>query len=341
MIAKTKDGPFGFDPVYTGNVAVDSFYVIPNHTMMDPDGFKWAANLRAVHLETDTLKIGGRAVLEPVFRNELIYHVDIGNDTNFIDNSVDELGSYHSRFDQEYGADEVTGKSWGHVGAGWGWTGSDSKWNTMREANYQENPDGLQYDLELVPGDYAVQVGWYENWGSRSQEILANGVVVVPETASLPSDYLMIDFDVTIPEGGDKLTLVFRSTNANNAYFSWFKLGVKCVDDNCATTCFDAMCDLRTTLYGGDPGTAIGKVKSERSQLSIYPNPAHDILNVEVDPMLHTNITVYDLTGKAVLDSRVDGSVKQLDISHLQNGVYFVKAYGEGGSSLQKLIISK
>jgi len=341
MIAKTKDGPFGFDPVYTGNVPVDSFYVIPNHTKMDPDGFKWAANLRAVHLETDTLKIGGRAVLEPVFRNELIYHVDIGNDTNYIDNSVDALGSNHSRFDQVYGADEATGKMWGHTGAGWGWTGAGNKWNTMREANFQENPDGLQYDFELEPGDYAVQIGWYENWGSRSQEISANGVVVVPEVASLPSDYLMIDFDVTIPEGGDKLTLVFKSTNANNAYFSWFKIGVKCLGDNCASTCFDPMCDLRTTLYGEDPGTAIRKVKSERTQLSIYPNPAHDILNVEVDPMLHTNIAVYDLTGKAILDSRVDGSVNQLDISHLQNGVYFVKAYGEGGSSLQKLIISK
>ena len=166
-------------------------------------------------------------------------------------------------------------------------------------------------------------------------------IVVVPEVASLPSDYLILDFDVTIPEGGDKLTLVFRTTNANNAYFSWFKLGVKCVDDNCATTCFDPMCDLRTTLYGGDPGTAIRKVNSEHSQLSIYPNPAHDILNVEVDPMLHTNIMIYYLTGKAVLDSNVDGSVQQLNISHLQNGVYFVKAYGEGGSSLQKLIISK
>jgi hypothetical protein len=342
MIAKTMDGPFGFDPIYTGNSEVDSFYVIPNHEILDPDGFKWNANLRAVNLETDTLKIGGRVVLEPVFRNELLYHVDIGNDTNYIDNSVDALGAYQSVFDQEYGEDEVTGKMWGHKGAGWGWLGAGNKWNTMREANYQANPDGLNYVLELEPGDYAVQIGWYENWGTRSQEISANGDIVVAEVASLPSDYLIIDFDVTIPEGVDSLSLVFRSTNSNNAYFSWFKVGAKCVDDTCATTCFDPMCELRTTLYEGEgPGTDIRKVKAETSELNIYPNPANSILFVEVDPMLYSHIEIYDLTGKGVLKSIVDGSVKQLDISYLQNGIYVVKAFGEGGTSLQKLIISK
>ena len=324
------DGPFGFDPIYTGNSEVDSFYVIPNHEILDPDGFKWSANLRAVNLETDTLKIGGRVVLEPVFRNELIYHVDIGNDTNYVDNSVDALGSYQSVFDQEYGEDEGTGKMWGHKNAGWGWTGAGNKWNTMREANYQNNPEGLNYVLELEPGEYAVQIGWYENWGTRSQEITANGEIMVAEVASLPSDYLIIDFDVTIPDGVDSLSMIFRSTNSNNAYFSWFKVGTKCVDDTCATTCFDPMCELRTTLYEGEgPGTAAKELRADLSELLIYPNPAYNILNVEVDPLLYKNIVIYDLTGKVVMNSTVTSSLNHLEISHLKNGIYLVKAFGE------------
>ena len=119
-IGKTKEGTFGFAPVYTANTGIDSFYVVANHTKMNPDGFKFAGTLRIVHLEIDTLVIGARAVLEPVFRNELIYHVDLGNTSDSIDNSVDTLGSYQSVFDQMYGVDTVTGKNWGYLTDGWG-----------------------------------------------------------------------------------------------------------------------------------------------------------------------------------------------------------------------------
>ena len=30
-IGKTKEGTFGFDPVYTANNGIDSFYVVANH----------------------------------------------------------------------------------------------------------------------------------------------------------------------------------------------------------------------------------------------------------------------------------------------------------------------
>ena len=82
------------------------------------------SNLQAPYglciLKLTRLIVGARAVLEPVFRNELIYHIDLGNTTDSIDNSVDTLGSYQSVFDQPYGADAVTGKNWGYITDGWG-----------------------------------------------------------------------------------------------------------------------------------------------------------------------------------------------------------------------------
>ena len=44
-IGKTKEGTFGFAPVYTGNSGIDSFYVVANHTKMNLDGFKFPEHL--------------------------------------------------------------------------------------------------------------------------------------------------------------------------------------------------------------------------------------------------------------------------------------------------------
>jgi ELWxxDGT repeat protein len=337
-IGKTKAGAFGFDPVYTSNTGIDSFYVVANHTKMNPDGFKFASTLRIVHLEIDTLVVGERAVLEPVFRNELIYHIDLGNTTDSIDNSVDTLGSYQSVFDQMYGTDAVTGKSWGYLTDGWGILASGNKWSTMHEANYQANPEGQIYDLEVEPGDYVVQIGWYENWGSRTQNVSVNGVEMIAEIVSLPGDYLVEQFEVTVAE--NKLSLAWASLNANNAYFSWFKVGKKCTGDNCATQCFDPMCRLRSELYNPEVPTGTRDL-SKKAAPVLYPNPATNAVSIALDIKLFNSVQVVDLAGNTVLHINADKNITPLDVSHLQNGVYLVRAIGKGGIHTQKLVISR
>jgi Secretion system C-terminal sorting domain len=337
-IGKTKDGSFGFAPVYTANTGIDSFYVVANQTKLNPDGFKFASTLRIVHLEIDTLVVGERAVLEPVFRNELIYHVDLGNNTDSIDNSVDTLGAYQSVFDQAYGLDTLAGKTWGYQTPGWGILASGNKWSTMHEANYQANPEGQIYDLEVEPGDYVVQIGWYENWGSRTQNVSVNGVEMIAEIVSLPGDYLVEQFDVTV--AGNKLSLAWASLNANNAYFSWFKVGKKCTGDDCANQCFDPMCRLRTALYNQEVPTGIPDI-SKQSALVLYPNPAANSVNIALDIKMFNAVQVVDMSGNTVLYIKADKSITPLNVSDLQNGVYFVRAIGNGGIQTQKLVISR
>jgi ELWxxDGT repeat protein len=335
-IGKTKDGAYGFAPIYTSNTGVDSFYVVANHKKMSPDGFKFESTLRVVHLEIDTLTIGARAVLEPVFRNELIYHIDLGNETDSIDRSVDALGANQSVFDQAYGLDTLSGKTWGYKTGGWGWLGTGNKWNTMREANYQANPEGQFYDLEVEPGDYVVQIGWYENWGTRTQKVTANGVDVIAEIVSLPGDYLVDQFEVTVPE--NKLTIGWTSLNANNAYFSWLKVGKKCTGDDCATRCFDPMCELRASLYEQVP---TGNPEVTKKDAQLYPNPASTAVNIVLDNELYESVQIVDLTGKTVLRTNIDNNITRLNVSNLQNGVYLVRTIGKQGVKTQKLVISK
>lgn len=69
-------------------------------------------------------------------------------------------------------------------------------------------------------------------------------------------------------------------------------------------------------------------------QLSVFPNPAVGIVNLEsgpmADPFIHFRI--YKMQGELVLNGTLN-EVKSIDISGLKAGMYFVIASGEKGST--------
>ncbi len=61
----------------------------------------------------------------------------------------------------------------------------------------------------------------------------------------------------------------------------------------------------------------------EKNSFEIYPNPAKDNIQITInDKQLGEDISILDITGKIVIASKAKQSV---DISNLQNGVYFIK----------------
>lgn len=72
--------------------------------------------------------------------------------------------------------------------------------------------------------------------------------------------------------------------------------------------------------------------------VSIYPNPAKDIVKILNDNNLNiTNIEIIDLTGRIVMNTLKSTDI---DISELPEGQYFVKIYGET-TMVRKLFIIK
>lgn len=61
--------------------------------------------------------------------------------------------------------------------------------------------------------------------------------------------------------------------------------------------------------------------------MNVYPNPAVDVLNVELfnTNFKHSNITIYNVSGQEVMNSTMTGKNKTLDIQKLSNGVYLIK----------------
>ena len=75
-----------------------------------------------------------------------------------------------------------------------------------------------------------------------------------------------------------------------------------------------------------------------KADISIYPNPAKDVIKILNDNSLHISyVEIFDLTGRTVLRTE---KANDIDITSLSDGQYFVKIIGET-TIVKKLFISK
>jgi len=61
---------------------------------------------------------------------------------------------------------------------------------------------------------------------------------------------------------------------------------------------------------------------------TLYPNPATDIIHLNVPS--NSEVRVYDNAGRAVLSMTTDQAVQEMDVSALQQGIYFVQIAFDG-----------
>ncbi len=103
---------------------------------------------------------------------------------------------------------------------------------------------------------------------------------------------------------------------------------------------------IRVWEYGnnnfGEFGVCVhdSSVSLEENQidgLKIYPNPASNILNIEATKTVQS-ISIYNIGGQEVLYLEPNSNHKQIDISHLTNGMYYIKLQVNGQLTAYKLI---
>jgi hypothetical protein len=75
--------------------------------------------------------------------------------------------------------------------------------------------------------------------------------------------------------------------------------------------------------------------------LSVYPNPASEVINVSVNKTVEAIISVFDVTGKVVKTSLLNGVSSSFTTSGLTDGVYYVNITDGVSTSTQKVIIRK
>ena len=76
---------------------------------------------------------------------------------------------------------------------------------------------------------------------------------------------------------------------------------------------------------------ALDDVEENADQtLLIYPNPTSSVLNIQGEGM--TNLEVYNVVGQCIMRNEVNGNVAQINMEHMNSGIYFLRVYANDGS---------
>lgn len=99
--------------------------------------------------------------------------------------------------------------------------------------------------------------------------------------------------------------------------------------------CAGGESDFSDTVNGTVP-TGIGSY--DGSNVLIYPNPAHNVLNIEGDNL--KEVALYSAVGTLVQKTTLVGHTTSLNVSGLAKGIYFVRlTMGDGVISTRKVVI--
>jgi len=98
-----------------------------------------------------------------------------------------------------------------------------------------------------------------------------------------------------------------------------------------------------TTVYTGT--VSISEAEFETMNFAVIPNPATDLIAVQVSGLTKDDLTVelIDLTGKSLLQSQISAgtTIAYFDVATIYEGTYFVRISGDGNSTVRKVIVMK
>jgi hypothetical protein len=72
-----------------------------------------------------------------------------------------------------------------------------------------------------------------------------------------------------------------------------------------------------------------------KSKINVFPNPANNVINFEMDNVNARSIQIYDMTGKLVTNVDVRNSFVSVDLSSLSEGLYIYKINDINGATIK------
>ena len=96
----------------------------------------------------------------------------------------------------------------------------------------------------------------------------------------------------------------------------------------------------KDSIYVYGSGTASVAGQSPIGKISVYPNPATDVVNIDNVPVGST-ISIIDMTGKAVYRSGVTDRQTTISTIEFANGIYMLQIVNNGEFFSRKLMVNK
>lgn len=92
-----------------------------------------------------------------------------------------------------------------------------------------------------------------------------------------------------------------------------------------------------------DDAATLGDITIESFDFEVYPNPSQDFLSLKFfdSSIVNLELIIYNLDGKIIqrFNPRIDNQKITIDISMINNGVYFLKTKSENKITVKKIII--
>ena len=85
-------------------------------------------------------------------------------------------------------------------------------------------------------------------------------------------------------------------------------------------------------------GSATGINENTNSRFLLYPNPASEKLTIQTNDLKNTTVSIYNTIGEIMLTKKIKDAKTEIDISILNNGIYFVSLKNETTIATEKII---
>ncbi len=208
-----------------------------------------------------------------------------------------------------------------------------------------------QIGIQEITSDAPVVVNVYSStvpFDEASLVLLGTQSLIIPASLGAPAifDYTF-DAAVSIPNGTPAIFVEVSMPAATGSGFfiggtaaslsgkeSYLK-SLGCTVPNYVTASSINFPDAHFFItVTGD--TVLGLDTNVLSQISVYPNPASDILTIKVPSNVQVNnATLYDILGK---NTGVVFANEQIDVSSLSRGVYILTVDTNEGSITQRIV---
>lgn len=207
----------------------------------------------------------------------------------------------------------------------------------------KEKPDDTIILDKLEAGDYSIQYSFYDK-SSIGEAFSIDTLQTVKALAESSEKFAVID-KPTIQfyfkgNGADNFSWDFddgNTSNLQNPSHTYQKEGlynVRLIASNkdCADTTF-----LEIQIV-----STVGNENFQVADLSMYPNPASQILTIQSDE-IQTGLSfrIYEITGRQTLAGQINPEKPWIDISNLPESIYLIQFYNHHSITNRTLVISR
>lgn len=94
--------------------------------------------------------------------------------------------------------------------------------------------------------------------------------------------------------------------------------------DTCVAWACATVSDTVNNISVYKLGTTSVEFLKQYENVSIYPNPAKDYVYLKFTQNTNANIRIIDISGRVIQEEQMSGNSKNINISNLQNGIYYI-----------------